>query len=134
MTPISNNVFEDVSPELWYGPYVGTANFYGIVEGKAAAVFNPLGTITREEAGVMAARAAKLAGMETTLSDNEVRDILAQFPDYISSSGWARPSLAFCYREGILDQEDIDIRPKESVKRYEIAKMLYKLLAGANLL
>lgn len=134
LTPKSNNTFGDVSPKQWYAPYVGTANFYGIVGGKATAVFDPLGTITREEAGVMAARTAKLAGMETSLFATETRDMLAQFTDYISSSDWARPSLAFCYKEGILDQEDIDIRPKAPIKRYEIAKMLYKLLESANLL
>jgi len=72
--------------------------------------------------------------METAVTDGEVRDILAQFTDYITSSNWARPSLAFCYQKNILSQDDIDIRPKDAIKRYEVAKMLYSMLEAANLL
>ena len=82
----------------------------------------------------MVARAAKLTGMETSMADNEVRDTLAQFVDYTTSSGWARPSLAFCYQESILSQEDINIRPKVAIKRYEVAEMLFSMLEAANLL
>jgi hypothetical protein len=82
----------------------------------------------------MVARAAKLTGMEIALTDGEVRDILAQFADYTSASDWARSSLAFCYQEDILSQEDINIRAKAAVKRCEVAEMLFSMLEAAKLL
>lgn len=130
----TSDVFADVSAKSWYAEAVGSAYSYGIVAGTTPTTFNPNGSITREEAAAMVARAAKLTGMEASMADNEVRDTLAQFVDYTSSSGWARPSLAFCYREDILSQEDIDIRPKAAIKRYEVAEMLFSMLEAANLL
>ena len=130
----ATDVFTDVPANSWYAGAVGSAYSYGIVTGTTPTTFNPTGSITREEAATMVARAAKLAGMETSLTDSEVRDILAQFVDYTTSSGWARPSLAFCYQESILSQEDINIRPKVAIKRYEVAEMLFRMLERANLL
>ncbi|SHI14996.1 S-layer homology domain-containing protein [Sporobacter termitidis DSM 10068] len=134
LTPKANGIFSDVPSAEWYAPYVGTANSYGIVGGTTAATFNPLGTITRQEAAVMIARAAKLCGMDTAMDSGAVRDTLAQFEDYVQSDDWARPSLAFCYSAGILSQQDLSIRPKETAKRGEVAQMLFNLLGEANLL
>jgi hypothetical protein len=127
-------VFTDVPEEAWYAGYVGTALNYGIVNGTSDTTFNPNGTITREEAAVMVARAAKLCGMKTTLDEITIRDMLAQFDDYITVSDWAKSSLAFCYEADILPQENIDIRPKEAILRCEVAEMLFRLLGAANLL
>lgn len=128
------DIFSDVPANSWYHSPVGTAYSYGIVAGTSPTTFNPMGTISREEAAAMVARAAKLAGFETALADIEVRDTLAQFGDYISVADWARSSLAFCYQADILSQEDLDILPKLAIKRYEVAQMLFKMLEGANLL
>jgi hypothetical protein len=137
---IASFVFADVSADAWYAEAVGAASAYDIVNGVSAseagrpAVFNPAGTITRQEAAVMVARAAKLAGLDTALDASTVRDALAQFDDYVTADAWARESLAFCYRAGILDDDALDIRPKDAVKRCEIAEMLYRMLDRANLL
>ena len=82
----------------------------------------------------MVARAAKLCGMNTSLESAEVRDMLAQFGDYVKTADWARESLAFCYGNGILDDADMDIRPAAAIHRCEIAQMLFNLLGSANLL
>ncbi len=130
----TTDVFADVPANSWYAGAVGSAYSYGIVAGTTPTTFNPHGTITREEAAVMVARAAKLAGMEISLTDSELRNVLAQFTDYTASSQWARSSLAFCYQEGILSQEDVAIRPKAAIKRYEVAEMLFRMLEAAKLL
>lgn len=127
-------VFDDVNATDWHALYVGTAYTYGIVNGKSAQRFDPNGTITRQEAAVMVARAAKLCGMDTELSTLAVRDVLAQFTDYVTTADWARAGLAFCYQEGILDDSALEIRPKVAIKRCEIAQMLYNLLGAARLL
>ncbi|MBR5533975.1 MAG: S-layer homology domain-containing protein [Ruminiclostridium sp.] len=127
-------VFDDVKSGQWFAPYVGTAYTYGIVNGRSADTFDPNGTITRQEAALMVARAAKLCGMDTEMTPLVVRDVLAQFTDYVTAADWARAGLAFCYQEGILDDSALEIRPKAAIKRCEIAQMLYNLLDVAQLL
>ena len=130
----SSNVFKDVTKNDWFYNYVGTAYSYGIIKGVSENEFNPNGTITREEAAVMVTRAAKLCGMDTEMDALSIRDVLAQFFDYVKASSWAQSSLAFCYNEKILDDSVMDIKPKEAVTRAEIAYMLYNMLLSANLL
>ena len=113
---------------------MGTAYSYGIIKGVSETEFNPNGTITREEASVMVTRAAKLCGMNTELDTLAIRDVLAQFFDYVKASDWSQSSLAFCYNEKILDDSVMDIKPKEAVTRAEIASMLYNMLSKASLL
>ncbi|MEG2199047.1 MAG: S-layer homology domain-containing protein [Anaerovorax sp.] len=129
-----NSKFSDVKSGAWYAGYVGTANKTGIVKGKSEKTFDPQGTITREEAASMVARAAKLCGMETKYQVNAVRDTLAGFSDYVKCSSWAREPLAFCYDKRILDREKLEILPKEEIKRCEIAQMIYNMLHAAKLI
>ena len=83
---------------------------------------------------VPVSRAAKLCGLETEMDNAATRNMLAQFPDYMSTAEWARTPLAFCYQEKILDQAELNIRPLEAVTRAEVAQMLFNLLSSANLL
>ena len=126
--------FADVTAEDWYYSYIGTAYSYGIIKGISDTAFNPNGTITREEAAVMVARAAKLCGNNTEYTAFEARNSLAGFSDYVQASEWARSSLAFCYDNGILDDSVLLIHPKEAVTRAEIAQMLYNILKLSKLL
>ncbi|MGM9605843.1 MAG: S-layer homology domain-containing protein [Faecousia sp.] len=134
LTPQANDTFTDVPSDKWYAPYIGTASSYGLINGVGGGRFNPDGAITRQEAATMVARAAKLCGMDTSLDSGTVRDVLAQFGDYVTAGEWARESLAFCYREGILDDSELNIQPQTPVKRCEVAQMLYNLLGSAELL
>jgi hypothetical protein len=126
--------FDDAAAGSWYAVPVATAYFYEIVAGTSATTFTPGATITRQEAAVMVARAARLCGMDTARADAEIRDTLAQFGDYRTSAAWARADLAFCYDTGVLDDGATDIKPEEAVKRCEIAEMTHGLLDKANLL
>ena len=82
----------------------------------------------------MVARAAKLCGMDTDYGTAQIRDVLAQFGDYIKTADWARSSLAFCYDNGILDDSVLNIEPLTAIKRCEIAQMIFNLLDKARLL
>ena len=131
----TTSVFDDVPPNLWFTDPVGTAFYYEIVNGTSATSFHPHGTITRQEAAVMVARAARLAGMDiTTLSDAEIQSILAQFDDTHAAAAWARKELAFLFHAGILDDSVSHIQPTAAILRGEIAEMLYRLLDRAALL
>ena len=134
LTPKANGSFTDVKGADWFAPYVGTASAYGIVNGLGDGTFNPTGTITRQEAATMVARAAKLCGMNTDYSAAAARDVLAQFGDYTKCAEWARATLAFCYDSGILDASALNIQPTVPIRRCEIAQMLYNMLEKANLL
>ncbi|MBQ6808890.1 MAG: S-layer homology domain-containing protein [Firmicutes bacterium] len=126
--------FTDVSAGSWYNGYVGAASAYGIVQGVGQNAFNPEGSITREEAAIMTARAAALCGMNNALGSAEIRNQLASFSDYTKSHDWARASLAFCYQQEILNPADLSIRPLEPVLRCEVADMLYNMLHASGLL
>ena len=127
-------IFEDVQSNDWFATAVATAFYYEIIMGTSPTTFNPNGTITRQEAAVMVARAARLCGMDTTMTDGETLNILAQFGDSRAPAEWARDSLAFAYNVGILDDSEFYIQPEIPILRGEIAEMLWRLLARANLL
>ena len=134
LTPKTTDIFTDVSADAWYAGYVGTAYTYGIINGVGDGRFLPNGTISRQEAAVMVARAAKLCGMDTALEDYQILNTLAQFTDYVTIAPWARAGLAFCYGEDILDQSDLNVEPIRAILRGEIAEMLCNLLDSAKLL
>lgn len=129
-----NTEFADVTSNDWFYDFVNTAYSYGIVNGISDTEFNPNGTITREEASVMIARAAKLCGNNTDIETFAARDILAGFTDYVRASDWAVSSLAFCYDNGILSDDVTQINPKDAVTRAEIAQMLYNMLSLSKLI
>lgn len=129
-----DSIFVDVTKNDWFYDYVNTAYFYGIIKGVTNDTFNPNGTIKREEAAVMIARAAKLCGMDTEIQKFEARNILAEFLDYPTISDWAFLEMAFCYEEGILSKDVLNINPKEKITRGEIAQMVYKMLDLSKLL
>lgn len=126
--------FSDVTKNDWYFTYINTAYAYDIIKGVSENEFDPGGTLTREEAAVMVARAAKLCGLDTAYTAFDARNSLAGFSDYIKASDWAYGSLAFCYDNGILDDSVMSVKPKEAVTRAEIAQMLYNLLYLSKLL
>ena len=130
----TGGTFTDVNPLAWHAGYVGTATAYGIANGVGDGRFDPDGTITRQEAAVMTARAAQLCGMDTQMTDTAARDLLAQFGDYTTAADWAKQSLAFCYQTSILAQSDLNIEPHRAILRGEVAQMLYQLLLAAKLL
>ena len=131
---ITMPVFEDVPSSAWYFTAVSTAFFYEIINGVTPTEFNPHGTITRQEAAVMIARAARLTGLNTEMGRVEIINYLAIFGDYREASEWAWESLAFCVREVIIDDYEFYLLPHTAITRGEIAEMLYRLLTIAGLL
>lgn len=123
------NFFDDVSAEQWFSGYIAGAFRHGIINGVSEREFNPLGTITKEEASVMLSRAAKLLGMSTQIY--EPRDILSQFTDYTSASQWAWNELAFCCQNGIISNDEMELEPKKEITRAEIAQMIFNLIQEA---
>ena len=120
--------FSDVKESDWFYGYVGAAYDSGIINGVGEGLFNPQGTITRQEAAVMLSRAAGKLGVANNIELMASRDILSMYIDYIKTSDWAIKPLAFCISEGIINEEGLEILPKKDIKRAEIAQMVYNLL------
>lgn len=126
--------FADVAPGSWCAGYVGAAHAYGVVNGRTKRVFDPDGTITRQEAAVMLARTARLCGLDTALTDGEVLDALAPFGDYRMVGDWAKASVAFCCRTGLFDADALNLEPHRPITRGEAAQAVTALLDAAKLL
>jgi len=130
----NDSIFKDITNSDWFYTYINTSYHYGIVKGVSETEFNPNGVITRQEAAVMLARAAKLCGMETKMNSSETKDILAAFTDYIQIESWAIDSMAFCYNNNIISDESIEILPVHEITRAEVATMVYNMLDKSALL
>ncbi|MFQ9149397.1 MAG: S-layer homology domain-containing protein [Eubacteriales bacterium] len=130
----SDAKFSDVPKTAWYARSVAAASEYGLILGIGDNRFLPDGTITREEAAVICARAAVLCGVDTERSDAQIRDTLSVFSDYTTSSKWARAGLAFAVDSNMLDAEAVNLRPKDKTTRAEAAIMLHAMLGAAKLI
>lgn len=64
LAPAATNAFSDVAAGVWYAGYVGTAYRTGIIAGVGGGKFDPAGTVTCRQASLMAAKAAKLCGLD----------------------------------------------------------------------
>ena len=134
LTPKANGKFKDVAANAWYAAYVGTANAYGIVNGRSDTEFDPEGTITRQEAAVMTVRAAKLCGLDTTVSEAAQNDVLCDYMDYRTIASWAKEAMASCYANELLDTSAMNAEPAREILRGEVAEILYRMLVLANLI
>ena len=129
LNPKANNSFTDVASTAWYAGYVGTASDKGIVNGVGNNKFDPEGTITRQEAATMVARAAKVLKLDTSVDDAD--EVLALFSDGASVESWARDAMAYCAVESISNWSG-SLQPNKAILRCEIAQMIYNLLDAAG--
>ncbi len=124
----NTDAFSDVKNTDWFYGYAGAAYEGGIINGVGEGLFNPYGTITRQDAAVMLSRAAEFLGITNNIELMASRDILSMYIDYIKTSDWAIKPLAFCISEGIINEEGLEILPKKDIMRAEVAQMVYNLL------
>jgi len=83
--------FEDTDNE-----YVVAAYELGIVNGKAEGVFDPNGSITRQEAATMLTRAAKVFGMD-------IQAEASAFADADKVAGYAKAGVDFVFAQGVMN-------------------------------
>jgi len=115
--------FTDVSPEAWYGPYVGALTVSGIITGFPDGRLQPNQVMTREEACVILYRAWKNklpsgAGSASKLVDES------------QLSPWSRDAVKALVQAGIIQgSSNGDLQLKQSITRAEVAKMVAAVLA-----
>jgi len=125
----ATDAFADVKSSDWFAGFVGTAYDKGIVNGVGGGKFNPNGTITRQEAAAMVARAAKALGLNTEVRD--AAEVMALFSDGAKVSGWAQEPMAYCATSGIASWSRT-LQPSKAILRCEIAQMIYNMLKVAG--
>jgi uncharacterized repeat protein (TIGR02543 family) len=103
----------------WAKDSIATAAAHGIISGYDENTFGPDDLITREQAAVIIARAAKLeaATGELTFSDSK------------AISPWAKPSVAAAFKGGFISgYPDSSFKPQGNTTRAEAAVIIGKLI------
>ncbi|UUZ81306.1 cadherin-like beta sandwich domain-containing protein [Paenibacillus sp. P26] len=130
----TTSLFKDVQANGWYAGAVARAVEYGIVSGYEDGTFRPENTITREEAFVIIARAMKLTGYTTAVTEDEAAQQVASFQDRNDLQAWAQTAAALSIRSGLVEGDNNKLKPKASITRAETAAMMYRLLVNAKLI
>lgn len=127
--------FTDVKESDWYSSYVNTASRNEMVFGYDDGRFGPNDKITREQAMAMIARAMGITGLEVELTDGETDEVLEEFSDAMSSSDYAKSSIARCVRAGLVaGKSDKLIAPRDNITRAETAVIVRRLLQQSDLI
>jgi hypothetical protein len=126
------NYFNDIGGR-WYERVVRTAAEAGLVQGYADGGFRPNNPITREEIGVLIARAMKKTGFINNAQMGEVS--LVQFQDAANISPWALIELSTAIRAEIMrGNKDGKLYPQHNATRAEAAVMLKRMLYSSGLI
>ena len=127
-------VFRDVKSDDWYAGAAAKAQEYGLIEGYADGTFRPGQRITREEATVMMARAMQLTGLNTSLDNAAMDDLLAAFEDGAEVSAWAKPAVAAAVERGVIAGSGNKLLPSLPITRAETAAIVQRMLIEAKLI
>jgi len=121
--------FNDVDAKKWYFADVETARRVGLVIGFEDNTFRPYERITRQEIAAMVKRAMGLAGRPVTLTEAEVRTLLAPFADARNIAPWARHATAAAIKAGIVKgRTATTVVPGALGTRAEATVMLKRML------
>lgn len=116
--------FADVTSDKWYYETIKTASSLKIAGGYGNGYFGAEDFITRQDAGVIIARAAKAAGFE--FADKE--DMI-EFTDGSDISEYAKEATETLVKAGVLHgNDDGSFKPKDNCTRAQAAVMLANIL------
>jgi len=83
----------------------------------------------------MIARAMKLTGLEPTLTDSQISQLLAVYVDAAGASSYAKSSIASCLETGVVTgKSGSSLAPKDYITRAEVAVIVQRLLAKSELI
>ena len=119
----NTDAFADVSDDRWSIKYVSAAYGAGLINGKGEGLFDPEGTISREEMALILYRTARKNGAFSGDSSN------ASFTDISELSQESQTAIAAMQRHGIIKGMAVDsFRPHNNLTRAETAQAIYRLL------
>ena len=114
------HVFDDVSPDVWYGTAVQWAASNGIVAGYGDGRFGPEDPLTREQFAVIMYRYAGFKGYDTGKTAD-----LSGYSDASSISVWAEAAMKWANAEGMITgREAAMLVPQGITTRAEAAKII----------
>ncbi len=128
----TEEIFSDVKKTDWYYESVSAAYKNGILNGYGQGFIKPERKITREEATTMAARALKLKGVDTDVSEAEITASIGNFSDRDKLSTWAKSSAAVCIQRGVIEGSNGSIKPGDPITRAETAAIVLRMLNQSN--
>ena len=114
--------FSDVKPEDYYAAAIAWAEAKGIAQGDGTGVFNPTGTLTREQAFTFLYRALDDLNIPYT---DATSDCLAMFADTASVSDYAITPTATLVTMGVVSGAYGNLSPADAITRAGMAKILY---------
>ena len=123
--------FSDVPEGKWYYEYVMKCAALGIVDGVGDGKYNPLAGATREEIATVIARLIKIIGkygnepLPEINSQTVQAELAAIYSDAGSIHNYARESVMFCYKLGIMQGDSEGFRARSKTVRSECAKIFY---------
>lgn len=103
---------------------VGVAKYLGIAKGDGTK-FNPKSSITREEAMTLIYRTLEAVKLDLEYTTSKTT---SSFTDYSSVSSYARDSISYLIRHGIVIGSNNKISPKSNITRAEMAVILHRVL------
>lgn len=116
--------FVDVYEGEWYYDSVAVAFGLGIIKGIDETHFGTGERITRQDAAVMACRAAEAAGLWTYSKEEK-----KAFFDNAEISDYAKDAVYTLYGKGVVNGKgDSKFMPKDGLTRAETAKIIYALM------
>lgn len=119
----SKTSFTDVPTGTWYTGAVTWAAERKIVEGRGNGIFDPNGSVTREEMCTIIDRYLEATG--TDVRDNVKHD---QLKDEDQVSAWARDAVDNCQSYGVIyGYPDGTFQPKATATRAHVAAILHRL-------
>ena len=111
--------FEDVSPNMYYAPYIAWAYRSGVTSGTGENTFSPDGLINREQMATFFVRYFEIFGVDYNTGAN-----VATVPADIGNvSSWAQDSVKKLWQQGLLNGDGINFNPHSNATRAETATL-----------
>lgn len=119
--------YTDVNnPDAWYYPEIQIAEKYGYINGIGNNKMDPEGDITREQAATIIGRLYK------TTTAEAVKPSQLSFTDKNKINTWSAGYIYEAVKKGyITGYPEGDFRPQNTIRRSEIAKILYSYLGNS---
>lgn len=112
--------FEDVTPDMYYFDAISWAQEAGVTNGTGNGLFEPKGTLTREQSFTLVYRTLFM----TELPEDYDTSILDLFSDSNEISDYARIASSELVLAGILEGSGGKLSPLNEISRAEMAKIL----------
>lgn len=117
--------FTDVPADAYYATAVAWAKEQGIAAGMGDGLFDPAGTLTREQAFAFICRALPILNVTYTDADPAVLD---SFSDSADLAEYARTPAATLVSLQVVSGSDGKLTPKAELTRAQMARILYAAL------